>query len=275
MYSVSVILVSVLRVVYNSLPMTLSLTSEISSFDPLERVGDALISPGRFLLGLGGIYQLERNSDGSLMLKQEEVHFSLLVKIGKVAAIATLLLPILALFAAGIGYALKSYAVMRDPTLEEKYRLPVLVNARTEENFAGLLPPNPLSPNCVNSQQKSFWGELYNADPIRVPIEIEDPMAAMKGLLQNTNRPGFNSANLRIVEERSNYLHCEYTVVIPSGPLQGVYIDDLDLFYNPEERYFDIRSASRTGFRDAVHLDFSEAGANKKRIEAIRAAFRD
>lgn len=253
--------------------MTLSLTNEITSLDPFERIGDALISPARFLLGMGKIHHLEKQPDGSFILKRPEIHSSLPMLIAKVIAAATILIPVLALLSSGIGWAFKSYAMRQNPDLKDKYSLPVLINARTERNFAGQLPPNPLSPNCVNSQQKNLWGKLYDANPISVPPGIEDPMLAMKALLQNTVRPNFNSANLRIVEERENYLHCEYTVVIPSGPLKGTYIDDLDLFYNVEGRYFDIRSASRTGFRDAIHLDFSQAGANKKRIEAIRDAF--
>lgn len=148
-----------------------------------------------------------------------------------------------------------------------------IVNARTEENFAGRLPPSPWSPNCVNSQEKSWWGSLYNVDPIQVPPGTNDPVALMKQVLKSAHVDNFNADNMKLVEERSHYLHYEYTVVIPSGVLKGVYIDDVDLFYNEEKGYFDIRSASRKGYRDAVHLDFSEPGANKKRVEAIRAAF--
>ncbi len=160
-----------------------------------------------------------------------------------------------------------------DPALRKRFSLPILVNARTEANFRGILPQNPWTPNCVNSQQTSLWGKLYDADPIRVPDRIENPIDAMKYLLQTLEAPSFKMQNIKLIEEKNNYLHYIYEVNIPSGPLKGTYIDDLDLYFDSEKRCFHIRSASRKGIRDAIHFDFKQMGANKKRIEAIRQAF--
>lgn len=162
--------------------------------------------------------------------------------------------------------------------LEKKYHAPERKlrkkYSRKAENFAGKLPKNPFTPNCVNSQQKSFWGKLYNVDPISVPPSLVDPIGTMKALFQNTHRENFNSDNVKLFEEKGNYLHYTYTVVIPKGVLKGTYTDDVDLYYNAEKHIFDVRSASRKGFRDGLNLKIKTVpGANKKRVEAIRAEF--
>ncbi len=226
----------------------------------LERGSDFFLTPGR--LFFGNTYYLVDLPDGNQILKCPETFFSLSRMAQKVAAIALLPLSIISTI---FGFCLKALALSADPILKNKYMLPTMKYARTEENFSGKLPQNPWSPNCVNSQEKNIWGKLYNTDPIPVPEGMEDPIAHIKTLI--------GSSNARLIEEKDGYLHYIYTVEIPSGPLKGTYIDDLDLFYNKEKGYIDIRSASRTGFRDALHFDFSLPGANKKRIEAIRDAF--
>lgn len=96
-------------------------------------------------------------------------------------------------------------------------------------------------------------------------------MDTLKTLLQNINKPYFKSENLQLEEETDHYLHYTYTVVIPKGVLKGVYIDDLDIYYDEVNHVFHLRSASRTGFRDATHLNFKRPGANKNRLEALRS----
>jgi uncharacterized protein (DUF1499 family) len=219
----------------------------------LEQAGDFFATPGRWFFG--NTYRLEGQQ-----LRQPEEFLSLFKVAERVTAIA--LLP-LSLVSTLFGLALKWAALYFDPALKQNYALPVLIHARDASHFAGRLPQNPWTPNCVNSQQKSFWGKLYDAEPIAVPPDVADPVAAMKRVLENMKAI--------LVEETENYLHYTFTVVIPSGPLKGTYIDDVDLYFKGDR--FDIRSASRKGFRDAVHLDFSQMGANKKRIEAIREKF--
>ncbi len=170
-----------------------------------------------------------------------------------------------------LGLSLKTAAHTADPLLAAKYSFPILSNARTLENFSGKLPPCPWTPNCVNSQQKSCWGALYNVDPIVIPQEIRDPVTVLKGVLQDPKY--FNPTQVSLVEESGSYLHYLWTVEIPTGALKGTYIDDVDIFCDPNTHLIHIRSASRKGFRDAVHLDFSKPGANKSRVEKIRTAF--
>jgi uncharacterized protein (DUF1499 family) len=230
----------------------------------LEKAGDFIATPGRRILG--SEYIAEKQSNGKYLLLSPE-RFSPLAKIAAVA-----LFP-LTLIATLFGLALKALAHKMYPELADKYSLPTVPYAREAHNFAGKLPQNPISPNCVNSQQKSIWGKLYNADPIEVPGTITEPVAVLKRVLASVDTQGLKASNFQLVEERPNYLHYTYTVVIPTGPLKGTYIDDVDVFYNKQKSHFDIRSASRTGFRDAVHANFKVPGANKKRIEAIREAF--
>ena len=236
----------------------------------IEEVGNFFESPGRLLMGT--TYTLEKTEDGKFILKQPET-FNTMYRIAlKITAITFFPLSILSTL---LGSGLKWLSYVLYPELKQKYLFPVLVNARISLNFSGILPQNPLTPNCVNTQQKSFWGKLYNADPIVIPKELKDPMAVMKNIFKTSNRPFFKAENVRLTEETDHYLHYEYTVVIPSGGLKGTYIDDVDLYFNEEKSCFEIRSASRVGFRDAVHFDFSSPGANKSRVEAIREEFEE
>lgn len=221
----------------------------------LESAGDFFISPAR--LFLGDTYYLEEG-----ILKRPETFLTLPNLAARITAVV--LFPF-SLLSTLFGLTLKAIAYRIEPALKDRCSLPILYNARTAVHFNGKLPPNPWTPNCVNSQQKSFWGALYNAEPIAVPREMENPVAEMKQLLAQQN--------CILTEEKENYLHYEYTVDIPSGPLKGTYTDDLDLYFDAAASCFHIRSASRTGFRDALHFDFKQMGANKKRIEAIRQAF--
>jgi uncharacterized protein (DUF1499 family) len=229
-------------------------------YSSVERVGDFFLTPAR--LFFGNTYYLASLPDGKQVLKSPETFFSFSRTIQKVASIALFPLSIISTI---FGLFLKAAALFNDPLLKKKYMLPILKYARTDENFSGKLPPNPWSPNCVNSQEKSFWGALYDTDPIPVPEGMEDPISHLKNLLA--------TQNAQLVEEKGDYLHYLCRVEIPSGPLKGIYIDDLDLYYNREKGWIDIRSASRSGFRDALHLNFKLPGANKKRVEAIRLSF--
>lgn len=229
----------------------------------LERVGDFLIFPARTFFG--HTYRLE----GGVLKRPENV--STVSKI--VFRIASIALFPISIISTLFGLVCKALAYAIDPSLKKRFFLPVLINARSEENFSGKLPPNPWTPNCVNSQQKSLWGKLYDVDPMIVPAEMENPIDFMKELMRTLKAPHFNAENVQLIEEKARYLRYEYKVVIPSGPLKGTYIDDLDLYFDPDANRFHIRSASRKGFRDALHFDFSQWGANKKRVEEIRGAF--
>jgi uncharacterized protein (DUF1499 family) len=63
----------------------------------------------------------------------------------------------------------------------------------------------------------------------------------------------------RLVEERDDYWHVEFTTLIMR------YVDDVEFRFDPKEPAIQVRSASRVGY--------SDLGVNRKRVEAIRAAF--
>ena len=231
----------------------------------LERTGDDLMSPIQLFKRK---YRLIQDDKKRFYVQSPETFYSPLRIVMQIIAIS--LLP-LSLISTLFGFGLKFFSHQISPELAQKYSYPVLVNVRSSENFAGKLPSCPMTPNCVSSQEKSRWGKLYDVAPLKVPSYVDEPMNTLKILLQNINRPYFNAQNLHLEEEGENYLHYTYTVVIPSGSLKGTYIDDLDIYYDQEKRLFQIRSASRTGFRDATHMNFNRPGANKNRLEALRA----
>ena len=234
----------------------------------LEWVGDLLATPGRLFLGRS--YTLEKDPSGDPLLKNREIFPSIGRLIAKIVIVVLFPLSILSTLT---GLGLKLLAQKVDPNLSEKYSLPFLIHAREEENFAGVLPSVSIYPNCVSSQENSLWGELYQADPLQIPESMEDPIEELKALLSTVDRQFLKSENLTLVEERDHYLHYIYKVEIISGPLKGVYTDDVDIYYDEEHNCFDIRSASRVGLRDSINVfNFSSPGANKNRIEDLRSA---
>lgn len=105
----------------------------------------------------------------------------------------------------------------------------------------GRLTPCPDSPNCVSSFET---GEEHGIAPLSASLaQIQQVLLATEG------------AN--IVEQTGNYLYAEFT-----SRLMG-YVDDVEFLYDPASNQTHVRSASRLGY--------SDLGANRKRVEAIRA----
>lgn len=111
----------------------------------------------------------------------------------------------------------------------------------------GRLKPAPASPNAVSSQAT---GGYHRIPPLTYRASRESALAALKAIIENTPRT-------RIVEVRPDYLYAEYT-----SKLMG-YVDDVEFYLPPDEKIIHVRSASRLGH--------SDLGANRKRIENIRA----
>ena len=113
---------------------------------------------------------------------------------------------------------------------------------------AGRLKPCPDTPNCVNSQATGAHAVA--------PIAFADsPLAA----LQRMARVLESMPRTRIVERTAGYLRAE-----ASSRIFG-FVDDVELLLDAEARVLHVRSASRLGY--------SDLGVNRRRIEAIRAAF--
>jgi uncharacterized protein (DUF1499 family) len=112
-----------------------------------------------------------------------------------------------------------------------------------------LLAPCPSSPNCVSS--------LASDDGHRVaPLAYQgDPAAAMRRLRAVIAA----MPRARIVSADDTALHAEFTSFLFR------FVDDVDCVVDPKAGVIQIRSASRVGY--------SDLGVNRKRVEAIRAAF--
>lgn len=104
----------------------------------------------------------------------------------------------------------------------------------------GRLIACPESPNCVSSYESSEAHAIAALDGNL--NQIQQILVAMDG------------AN--IVEQSNNYLYAEFT-----SSLMG-YVDDVEFLYDVASNTTQVRSASRVGY--------SDMGANRSRVEAIR-----
>jgi uncharacterized protein (DUF1499 family) len=111
----------------------------------------------------------------------------------------------------------------------------------------GSLKAPPSSPNAVSSQ---VTGGYHQIAPLVYKGSQEQAMKALKQVVEST-------PNTRIIETKPDYLYAEY-----ASALMG-FVDDVEFYLPPGGKIIHVRSASRLGY--------SDLGANRKRIEAIRA----
>lgn len=105
----------------------------------------------------------------------------------------------------------------------------------------------PTSPNAVSSQAS---GGYHQIAPLTYKGSREQAMKALKAIVETT-------PNTSIVAMMPDYLYAEYT-----SALLG-FVDDVEFYFPAQEKIVHVRSASRLGH--------SDLGANRKRVEAIRA----
>lgn len=106
----------------------------------------------------------------------------------------------------------------------------------------GRLTACPDSPNCVSSYEN----------------DEEHGIAALSGNLDQIGEVLRNLPEANIVSADNNYLYAEFTSSLMR------YVDDVEFLYDASAGITHVRSASRLGH--------SDLGANRNRIEAIRAA---
>ena len=115
----------------------------------------------------------------------------------------------------------------------------------------GRLAACPNSPNCVVSQgeedaEHAIAPLTYDSDMATAVAKLREVVAAQEGS--------------EVIEQTDTYLYAEFT-----SKLMG-FVDDVEFYFSPTETgTVHVRSASRLGQ--------SDLGVNRKRIEAIRAAF--
>ena len=113
----------------------------------------------------------------------------------------------------------------------------------------GALRPCPESPNCVCSLASD--GHAVAAFQLAVPwVDARGKIvSALSGMT------GF-----KVVKVEDDYLHLECRTLLMR------YVDDLELHWDAKAGLLHVRSASRVGY--------SDLGANRKRVEAVRSNFR-
>jgi len=113
----------------------------------------------------------------------------------------------------------------------------------------GRLLPCPDSPNCVCSQTTDADHQI---DPIRFSGEPNAALERMKQVILAEPRT-------RIVAESPGYLHAVFTSLVFR------FQDDVEILVDDGTKVLQVRSASRVGH--------SDLGANRKRVERLRAEF--
>lgn len=114
----------------------------------------------------------------------------------------------------------------------------------------GSLAACPSKPNCVSSQQAD---EGHYIKPLQYRMDRDEARRRLLGILEKTDR-------VKVVEQREEYIRAEYRSFLFR------FVDDVE-FYFSAEKVIHVRSASRLGY--------SDLGVNRKRIEWIRAQFRE
>ncbi|MDZ7803642.1 DUF1499 domain-containing protein [Thiohalophilus sp.] len=112
----------------------------------------------------------------------------------------------------------------------------------------GRLQPCPASPNCVCSEYPS--NDAY-IEPLNYIGPVEEAWRRVKRVIDETGG--------EVIAEQPDYLHAVYQT-----PWLR-FIDDVELRLNQSQQVIHVRSASRVGR--------SDFGANRQRVERIRACF--
>lgn len=112
----------------------------------------------------------------------------------------------------------------------------------------GALQACPDRPSCVCSTDTT---DQHAIEALSIPTGTQDPIAAVAEVIKAMPRTA-------IIKQESNYLHATFT----SGLFR--FVDDVELLL--EGDVLQVRSVSRVGY--------SDLGANRKRVEAIRANFK-
>ena len=120
----------------------------------------------------------------------------------------------------------------------------------------GRLKPPKRTPNSVSSQAALYpdapQKDYATIEPLVVREDARKSLERLRSIV--TAMPG-----AQVIESRPDYLYAQFT----SGGLR--FVDDTEFWFSPGENKIHVRSASRLGRRD-FHV-------NRKRVEAIRAAY--
>ena len=119
----------------------------------------------------------------------------------------------------------------------------------------GRLKPPSRTENSVTSQAALFPDAPQRSYAQIAPLALRGDgpatIARLKALVEAT--PGAT-----VVRGSPDYLHAQYQTRLMK------YVDDVEFWFDPAAQVVQVRSASRLGQRDF--------GANRQRVEAVRAA---
>lgn len=113
----------------------------------------------------------------------------------------------------------------------------------------GRLAPCPDSPNCVSTQADR---DSHRMDSVPLTIDAEHAIETLRRIVTAMPRT-------RIITADGDYLHAEITSALFR------FVDDVEFFVDRDQRVIHFRSASRAGH--------SDLGVNRKRMQAIVAAW--
>jgi len=109
----------------------------------------------------------------------------------------------------------------------------------------GHLPPCPDSPNCVNTQ-------TGDVEPLTFAGSGAEALARLRAIIEDMPRT-------TIREAADGYLHAEFRSALFR------FVDDVQCLVDENAGVIHLRSASRLGY--------SDLGVNRRRLEALRAAW--
>ena len=113
----------------------------------------------------------------------------------------------------------------------------------------GRLRACPNSPNCVCTRATD---EEHRIEPFRFAGSAAEALERLKQVIGALPRT-------KIVTASDDYMHVEFTTLVMR------FVDDVEFTVDEKTRTIHFRSASRVGY--------SDLGVNRRRMEAIRAAF--
>jgi uncharacterized protein (DUF1499 family) len=112
----------------------------------------------------------------------------------------------------------------------------------------GRLTACPDSPNCLSTQAND---PEHRMEALTLSGSPQEAMARIKAVIAGFPRT-------KIVDERENYLHVEFTSALFR------FVDDVEFQID--------ESAGKIHFRSASRVGHSDLGANRRRMEQITAA---
>ena len=119
------------------------------------------------------------------------------------------------------------------------------------------LTPCPASPNCVSSLATDT---KHRVEPYMLAEAAEDSKGTESSWAKITTIVA-GLPRSKIVEQKAGYLHVEISSLIFR------FVDHLELAAEAGTQRVDVRSASTLGY--------SDLGVNRKRVEMLRAQFKD